>query len=204
MRFSIALGTIEPKSGASITFLHLLELLKKFLKLRSSHILPVPLNHIESNWRLGADKWEWKCVIKCGVGKFVDSSGKRIGGFGRIRMLVGKFVDSSGKRIGGFGRIRMLVGKFVDSSGKRIGGFGRIRMLVGRAVNVCNYLLDAPPSLASLGGKSRRGILLTIYFRRDGWLRCVCFIRYIIVSWLSICYIEDVFTLPLSAGCLVR
>jgi hypothetical protein len=41
------------------------------------------------------------------------------------------------------------------------------------------------------------------FFRRNGRLRSVYFIPYNAVSWLSVCWIEDVFTLPLYASCLI-
>jgi len=67
-------------------------------------------------------------------------------------------------------------------------------MLVGRAVKVCNSFPDTLPLLVRSGGE----------FRPDGQLRWVYFILCTVVSWLSGRYIEDVFTLPLYASCLVR
>jgi hypothetical protein len=74
------------------------------------------------------------------------------------------------------------VGKLIDGSWKRIDG---IRTLVGRAVNACNNLLNALPSLVRSGGEFRQGIFPTISFRRNGWLRRVYFILCKIISSLS-------------------
>ena len=138
---------MEPNSGVIPTPLHFLKLLNKFLKLRSSHVLPVFFNQFELNWCLGADKWEWKHAFKCGVGKSVDGSSKRIDGVG---------------------------------------------MLIGRAANLCNYLPNELPSLPRFDSEFQQGNFLTISFRRNRRLRYVYFIPCNAVSWLSICYIEDV------------
>src|SRR3954454_3641701 len=90
MRLPIALGSIEPNSGVTVILPHFLQRLEKFFKLRSSHILAISVSRFESNWSPETDKWEWKSAFKCGVGKLVDGSRKRIDGVG---MLIGRAVN---------------------------------------------------------------------------------------------------------------
>src|SRR4051812_5069659 len=95
MRLPIALGTIKPNGGVSATLPHFLQRLKKFFEHYSSHISPVFFSlhvHFESLWH-PTDRRECKFAFERRIGKFFDSSGKRMDGIGiGIRMLIGRAV----------------------------------------------------------------------------------------------------------------
>jgi len=152
MRLPIALGSIEANSGVTVILPHFVQRLEKFFKLRSSHILPFSFSRVESNWSPEADKWEWKSAIKFGVGKLVDGSRKRIDGVGMLIDGVGMLIDGVGMLINGVGMLIDGVGMLIDGVEMLIDGVG---MLIGRAVNICNYLPNEAPELASIGGEFR-------------------------------------------------
>ena len=90
MRFPIALGSIKPNIRVKETLPHFLQLLDKIFELLPSHILPLVFIHTlsESKWHHGTNKWECKFAFKCGFGKFVDYSGKRIRRIDGIGLLL--------------------------------------------------------------------------------------------------------------------
>jgi hypothetical protein len=176
MRSSVTNGSVEQIALPSRS-LQLLDCIQQLRKFFASHVIPITMVAIiiEPFRKIGVDKGEWQFDLNGGAGEL--DGGIRKLGVGKRDSSIRKLDCGIGKLADGF--------NFLQNAGSSLNGAfdAFYEVFVGSV----DFAIWEPSSLAHSGGEFRQWIFLTISFRRDGRLRCVCFVLCNIVGLLSVC-----------------